>query len=336
MAYLAGVQAYGTDDDTKEASSGSAAQDPATPALVQLFGFASETTRNWLTGLEVSPRGASAPSCQLDGVEIPTVDNIKAGANITLTKSGADVTIASTGGGGGGTSINGVYRIEGDGSPAYTDLGLSDEFSGGTLNPNWTVVTGTSGTVNLWGTSMSNTVYDLATRPGCMLVQIDDASSSYLQLRAPVIDNDEQLIVCMNVNPYAALTNNAFWCGLSVSSANTSHDAGSYIRFVWDGSDNNNVTTFDGGAIISRKYDGFFTSRTYWRVVRIADEYYWSFSIDGVTWIPMPKRTPGTAASYVWIILGVRAAVAPLTGEPAPISTINWIRHCAYTGLDPW
>ena len=68
MAYLAAVQAYGSDSSTSESSSSTAAQDPATPALVQLFGFASETTRNWLTGLEVSPRGATA-AAKINGTD---------------------------------------------------------------------------------------------------------------------------------------------------------------------------------------------------------------------------------------------------------------------------
>ena len=90
MAYRAGVQAYGTDDDTKEASSGSAAQDPATPALAQLFGFASETTRQWLTGLEVSPRGATA-AAKIDGKDCVT-------DTITITDASGDHELEFTAG----------------------------------------------------------------------------------------------------------------------------------------------------------------------------------------------------------------------------------------------
>ena len=68
MAYVAGVQAYGSDSDTNEASSSTAAQDPTAPALAQVFGFASETTRQWLTALEVSPRGMTA-AAKIDGVD---------------------------------------------------------------------------------------------------------------------------------------------------------------------------------------------------------------------------------------------------------------------------
>lgn len=68
MAYVAAVQAYGADPEDVAESGGVPAPDPVAPPFVQIFGFASETTRNWLSGLEVSPRSASTPEAKIHGV----------------------------------------------------------------------------------------------------------------------------------------------------------------------------------------------------------------------------------------------------------------------------
>ena len=104
MAYVAAVQAYGADPEDVAESGGMPSPDPVAPESVHVAGVASEITRNWLTGLEVSPRGSSSPVLKLHGVHVPTVDNFVAGSDISISVVDKDVIISNTGGGGGGGS----------------------------------------------------------------------------------------------------------------------------------------------------------------------------------------------------------------------------------------
>src|SRR5690606_4667185 len=112
------------------------------------------------------------------------------------------ITISSSSGGGGGGSgnISGAYDIE-DGE--YTDLGLCEEFTGGGINPAWTIISGSSGTVDLLGTG-STFVYDLATREKGMLVECPPSTSGWFAMYAPMIDSGEQMIFSLSNSNYAS------------------------------------------------------------------------------------------------------------------------------------
>lgn len=61
------------------------------------------------TQLVVSDTASNSPYMELDGVRVPTVDNIVAGSNVTVTVNGSDVTIAAAGSTGPGLADNNTW-----------------------------------------------------------------------------------------------------------------------------------------------------------------------------------------------------------------------------------
>lgn len=277
----------------------------------------------------VNPPDGSTPDLAVIVLNVVSVTALVAGSNVTLTQSGNDITIASSGGGGGGAgNIYGAYDIE---DATYTDLGLSEEFEDGTLNSAWTVETGTAGTVDPLAT-VTGAKYDLTTRSKGMLVQTDNTSTS-LRLRAATIADGEQLLVSFSAPFPPASSNNAYVPRLGLSGTTTAFSS-PRSEMYFDGTNTNSISSFTTSESVGLTIGALPSLRFYFRLVRDGDTYHYFHSNDGTSWSPIRATTASTAA-YVWIMLGSGSAwTRTATGDP--IGCINWIRHCAYTGLDPW
>jgi len=239
--------------------------------------------------------------------------------------------IPNSGGGSGSGGIAGAYDIEAGGSPTYTDLGLSEEFESGTLNSNWTVAQGSSGSINPIGT-VSGAVYDLSGRSKGMLIQTDNTTNLF-QMRAAVIASGEQIIISLSIPDSPTTTNNAYVPRLAVSQTTTAF-SGTRTEMYLSGSGNSNIMWYPNAAQTAVFNGGRFGARQYFRMVRSGNVFYGFFSVDGTSWVPLGGHTNSTAG-YIWIMLGSSAAWTRQSGGD-PIACVNWIRHVTYAGLDPW
>jgi hypothetical protein len=247
---------------------------------------------------------------------------------------GADGAAGADGGGGAGQMVVANYEELGLWHGKTTTDTPDDEFDAGTLDPKWTVVTGASGTVNRFATSLTNGIYDLASRSGTMLVQVNNGN--ILSMRQDfTLPDDACIILAMSpsVLADAALVNNELEFALSLNSSNVGPDTGTYQKIEVDV--NTDALRFlhfgDGGTTLGTLACTSALPCVYFRVDRKTLTYYASVSMDGRIWYPMGSKTVGSAHTDLWLWFNSSAAF----GTPIPISAVHWIRQ-GTTDLDPW
>lgn len=244
---------------------------------------------------------------------------------------------AAAGGDGTIENITGAYDIEGDGTASHTDAGLSDEFASGTLDGQWTAVGMVSGTAAILTANPTDSVYDLSTRSGTLLVQLKPADQAYLRADS-FIASGEQIIVSISVPAPGDLAgaNNSMWVGIGYNDNDTDPYAGADAQLIWDGAGDQRmlfmhsggggtVGEFDWGAPVGR--------RAYYRFIRDSDTVYGYFSIDGTVWSPLNSTTVGVStANNFWLVFDSNS----IAFDHAPIVAVNWVRHVANQSFDAW
>ena len=258
-------------------------------------------------------------------------------ASDSYEKKKVDVDDLGGGGSSGVENMTGAYDIEGDGSPTYTDAGLSDEFASGTLDGQWTAVGMSSGTVSLLTANPTDSVYDLSTRPGSLLVQVKPADHPFLRADS-FIASGEQIIASISVaHPGDTVPGgNTMWAGVGYNDDDTDPYAGNDGQLFWDGADDDRVVfSANSGAtgfgIINNSAPS--GSRAYFRLVRDSNTIYAYYSLDGSAWSSLNSSTTAVStANNFWLIFDCRAG----TPDFAPILAVNWVRHVANQNLDPW
>lgn len=235
---------------------------------------------------------------------------------------------AATGGGGG---LVGSYNIEGAGIASHVDAGLGDEFETTTLDPSWTIVGGgaTAGTVQL-GADPTGHVYDLVTRPGCLLLQAD-TSTTIAEFRKTGIPADgEQVIASLLVAEGWSSSNNYHRVAFGLNTG-AGYDAGTYCYLYYDGADRSAVALWDGGLIGQLSEAAFAAGRIYFRIINVAGTFVFYASRDGTTWAVLGRKT--FTPTHLSIAMG-----SPVThaSADAPIHGVEWVRHVANHDLDPW
>jgi hypothetical protein len=234
-----------------------------------------------------------------------------------------------------GANLTGTYDIEGNGAPTYTDAGMSDEFGAGTLDAQWTPVGAGAGSVALLTANPAASVYDLTTRAGDLLVQVDISGSvAFRQDALPA--NGEQIIVAMSVpSPGdSVVVNNSMWCGIGVNDTDTDYDAGTARAMFWDGADSArllNVVVPGGTTALGDAVATPGGRRSYWRLAQSAGVLHFFWSLEGSIWTPMGSVAVGAFNNF-WIFMDSKAVAY----DAAPIGAIHWVRHVANTNHDPW
>jgi hypothetical protein len=239
---------------------------------------------------------------------------------------------------GSGAQITGAYDIETPGT--YTDAGMSDEFASGTLDGQWTTISGTVGSVtyanNTGSVSMTATpgtgLYDLSTRPGTLLFQ-SDYTDQFAAYQSTIPSSGEQIIVSMLIPEIPSFANNAFTAGISFTSSTSSPESGTYARCYYDGSDVGAFKLFDGSTLLGSVEQSFAPGRWYMRAIRANSNIYFYVSRDGTIWAEVGVK-PDTSMANFWIFMGHYAVPSAL--GIAPIGGFNWVRHVANTSFDPW
>jgi hypothetical protein len=227
-----------------------------------------------------------------------------------------------------------------------------DEFDSTTLDAKWTAVSGSAGTVDFL--ELGNvTKYDLATRPGWLLLQAGaDGTSRNIDLRQDFTLPDGASIV-------AAVSPSAVFADVSSGSpAYGISDGELNIGILLNGDDANPYTSTTTGYayLLATEMDAgeievnfFVTNNTpttqinsesiltpvggivYLRIVRSGTTYYGFYSVDGSSWVNMGSGDAGAAQTNLWITARNGAAMT----DPIPIQAVDWIRQ-GTNNLDPW
>jgi hypothetical protein len=241
-----------------------------------------------------------------------------------------------------GSAAGGSATVHGQGnhlaSKTTPDDPPDDEFEGGTLDAQWTVVAGASGTVSIL--ELANVAkYDLATRDGFILLQAGQTAGQTVSLRQDYTVPDGSSII-LALAPALALdgsswTNNEFWVGMWLNDNDTDYDAGTYQGLFIDVNTGGGSLLYYDGAINGSTATGAFAAvvgqTIYLRIARSGTIYYGFYSFDGATWVPMGASDNSTTYTNVWIAVEAKAT----SNDPIPIQAVDFIR-LGSNALDPW
>ncbi len=289
------------------------------------------------TGAEIEnlTDGSNADALHSHAATSPTYTDVSAndpatdvtGAELEQLTDGSSTTLHSHAGGGGG-QIGGAYDIE---AGSYTDAGLSDEFNAGTLDPQWTAVNATAGSINFLGIP-TDPIYDLASRSGTLLVQGDTNSLGSFRIDQ-MIASGEQIVASLLIPSFGdQVTGNGFWVGIAVNNNDTGPDVGTRFMCVFDGNDAGDFRVTDGFSVLADLREAFAPGRWYMRMVRSGTQGYFFVSRDGITWAFMSDHDI-SALDNMWVFGGSAAT------HSVPVGAIwgcNWFRHVANINHDPW
>ena len=237
---------------------------------------------------------------------------------------------------GGGGSTYTFFDIN---KPKITADTPDDEFGAATLDAKWTVVSGSSGTVDFLETA-NVSEYDLTTRPGNLLMQVGQTGAQEVSFRQDYTLPDGKSII-LAFTPIlmvdadgGGINNNELQMGISLNPSDTDHDDGDEQEIFFDANANGwRVFHAGNGLAVAGTPNGAMPDmqKMYLRISRASSVYYASYSMDGTAWAPMGSHTPGATQTNLWIWTRSSAAF----GDPIPIQVFDWIRLGDNT-LDPW
>lgn len=225
-----------------------------------------------------------------------------------------------------------------EGPAAYTDAGMSDEFDSGTLDAQWTVAGATSGTVSMVTANPADSVYDLTSLPGTLLVMIKPAEMVTFRVDDFLADG-EQVIVAMGYSfpgEASAQQNNAMHVGVGFNDNDTDKGAGNDVQWLWDGAEDHRmfVANTDQGTVTGIiPHSTGIGHRVYFRLARDSGSVHFWHSMDGIVWTSLnSSSTHVSTANNFWIFMGSTSA----TALHANIVAVHWVRHVANTSYLPW
>lgn len=216
---------------------------------------------------------------------------LSAGEGVTLTQDGQDIEIAAQG-------SSPQARLEA-GKDSADDV--DDEFSESSLDEKWTVVSGSSGTVDILS-SATQEIYDLATRSGDLLTQISSNNEVTLRQDWTLGDGESIVLAFTPGVTGTVIANNEFSIGISLNDDDSARNAGNYIGLFYDaqGAATWRLLAFDGSTL--GEFDQVpIGRRIYLRVTRSTLTYTVFYSFDGTVWCPCGSNTPAGAYDNLWV-----------------------------------
>lgn len=216
-----------------------------------------------------------------------------------------------------------------------------DNFPTSTLDAKWTVVNGSSGTVS-YLESGNVAKYDLATRPGEMLIQVGSAATQQVHLRQDYTLPDGASIVAA-ITPaihFGAYTSDELQIGISLNNDDTTPFGTTALTFyaveVDTLPDTQTVISGNSGGtstvtLASTQRTPAYGDTIFLRISRAALFYFPAISYDGRSWAHFGGTSYASALTNVWIF----ARNAGTTGTPVPIQAVRWFRQ-GTNGIDPW
>jgi hypothetical protein len=202
-----------------------------------------------------------------------------------------------------------------------------DDFTGGSLDGKWTVVTGSSGTVDFLETA-DVSKYELDTANNILLMQAGNNGSQEVSLRQDWTLGDGESIVCaLGItfeNVGGAATNNQLNVRMVLNDNDAGYQSGNYTWVAWDVDGNaSHIQIFNGGALGDTLSELVPSGIMFFRIVREGTNYHHYYSVDGSTWNLMGTDTGGDVFDNLWINVQNGATQA----DPVPIITWHWVRQ---------
>ncbi|MDX1766242.1 MAG: hypothetical protein R3313_04795, partial [Candidatus Saccharimonadales bacterium] len=243
--------------------------------------------------------------------------------------------------GGGGASVGGSLFANPIDIPKTTVDTPDDEFNYSNLDSKWTAVSGSSGTVDITETG-NVSKYDLATRPGYLLMQAGNNGSQEVSLRQDYTLPDGDSII-MAIDPSltmdgaSGLAGNDWKVGLSINDSDTTWNTTEYTSIHFDvEADGWRIMIDDGSTNYStpRNETGpGLGQKVYLRLSRSGTAISASYSVGGKSWVPLGGTlTRSGTADNIWIFADNQASNSGFV----PIQSVDWIRQGDATTLDPW
>lgn len=206
-------------------------------------------------------------------------------------------------------------------SPATPD----DEFDSGTLNAKWNVVSGSSGTVDPYaevGTDV--TVYDLATRPGWLMIQVGDDTTDSVMLRQDYTLVDGSALYLKVAT--ACSNNNSFQVRFMVNSSDTDPLGGTYTGITLSADATNAWNLFFDAGVGGDIAGSASNNATAIVAIARRDLAYhtWASCNGGESWMPGTRLTFESEATRVWIAVQLTSGQG--SDRKVPIVAIDWLR----------
>lgn len=278
--------------------------------------------------------------------DVATPESRGGAIKFNATNDGTEVTIVYKGRGSiiSAGMMNDVQHITGKWNinlrKAKADT-PDDEFDGAALDPKWTAVNGTSGTVNLLGTTGG--IYEARPEESRLLAQLANGANVNLR-QAYTLPDGQSLIVKLwpaftwDVDD---TTSSALLLLLALNDSTTVVQPGSGVSFhvgvqtIDDAAGDGLRVLFrnDAGAatIASTNRAGQGGGPYYLRLARSTLTYYAFFSRTGDVWVPLKSLTAASAPAQLWLSLSSAAAMS----NPQPIIAVDWLR-LGGNGVFPW
>lgn len=233
-----------------------------------------------------------------------------------------------------------AWKLDLDEPKLVPDDPPDDEFDQGAggLDPQWTVVDGINGVVDLF--AIDGGIYDLTSREGWLLIQVD--SGNHVRLRQDyTLPDGKSIILAISITLMAdgqsGIGNDDLDVGLTLND-DDDVGAGNLVTVHLD-------SQIDGWRIycgtkvaMSTPQSGVLdvvscpiAKQLYFRIARDGLDYYGSWSVDSETWFPFAKQTYLAALDNIWIVVSSTAGM----GDPTPIQAVHWIRQ-GNNSVDPW
>jgi hypothetical protein len=222
---------------------------------------------------------------------------------------------------------------------------MDDDFSSTTLDPKWTLVSGSVGTVDLNTTTCTTPIYDLTSVPDFLALQVEnnqvslrqdyelpDGKSVILKLH-PALNASSNLAGEIDVGICLNSDDASYWTYSTIGKMLMCFDANADgWRIYAEARGASNTLLGATGIGDPGEESPFNGGQVYLRISREGLNYRWFASFNGVSWVPMNTAITRTAAfNNIWIF----AASAVATGSKTlPVQLIDWIKEVNNTVFD--
>lgn len=207
---------------------------------------------------------------------------------------------------------------------------LDDEFEGA-ISGSWTVVAGSSGTVDPTASTGAGMVYDVTTLSKGMLVQPDASTSLELRQDYTLPDGKAVIVRFCPSLLYDGYPDNELRIFLVVNDDDADYGnlSGGRVSIFWDTQANFRrfFSSSNSGTNKSENNPGN-PGAFYMAIGRDGTDYYTYFCGLGGVPCPMAKYSVGSVLDNVWIAVDAGSSIA----APLPVSRIDWIREADFVG----
>jgi hypothetical protein len=293
------------------------------------------------TAVTIASRTQQASGDTLAANEF-TVDYKTGKVTTHSSNNGEDVSVAYTAIGSAPLARDMDRLIQALGGPWHIDIHPpvagtpDDEFEASSLDAKWTAVSGSSGTVDLTGTTGG--VYELFPEPGVIAMQ--PSTTVHIRLRQTYTLPDNTSIIvklspAFSIDGQPGVVNNELQWGMWLNDTAGAPESGVGMRLLVD-TDTDTFRYFFGSFVAVSGSTPTASAPViqgpiYLRIRRSGTTFHGYFSPDGLRWTHLGSNTEATALTNLWI--GCTTSTNIPSVKPAAI--FHWVREGG-VGTKPW